>query len=179
MKTFFSIATPRLLCLAFLSTAGLFTAACTKDDPVVNNTPAVDYAVVDENLIKKYLADNAITTAQRQPSGLYFVPVTTNSTAPQALPGNTVSVLYTGYLLDANRTIFDASSRNGNKPLSFILGRGQVIPGFDAGIALMHKGDKAQLIIPSALAYGERGASTAIPPNAVIRFEVELVDVQP
>lgn len=179
MKTSFSALTPRLLCLAFLSTASLFTASCTKDAPVAS-TPAVDYTVVDENLIKKYLTDNAITNAERQPSGLYFVPVTTNPNAMRPLAGNTVSVLYTGYLLDANRTVFDASSRNGNKPLSFVLGRGQVIPGFDAGIALMHKGDKAQLIIPSALAYGERGAAgSSIPPNAVIRFEVELVDVQP
>ena len=53
-----------------------------------------------------------------------------------------------------------------------------MIPGFDNGIALMHKGDKAQLLIPSGQAYGARGAGTSIPPNAVLRCEVELVDVQ-
>ena len=177
MKIIHSDSVRRLLLLALLGSATLVATSCKKDEPVAS-TPGQDYTVIDEGLIKKYLADNAIITAQRQPSGLYFVPVTTNATARQALAGNTVSVLYTGYLLDANRTVFDASSRNGNKPLTFVLGRGQVIPGFDNGIALMHKGDKAQLLIPSGQAYGERGAGTSIPPNAVLRFEVELVDVQ-
>ena len=63
-------------------------------------------------------------------------------------------------------------------PSPYILGRGQVIPGFDNGIALMHEGDKAQLLIPSGQAYGERGGGASIPPNAVLRFGVELVDVQ-
>ena len=158
------------LVLLWLLTAGLLTTACKKD-----NETTADYTAVDDAAIKKYLADNSITTAQKQTSGLYYVPVTTNATATPAAAGKVVSVLYTGKLLDG--TVFDASSRHNNLPISFTLGAGQVIQGFDEGIALMHVGDKAVLLIPSGLAYGPAGSSPAIPANAVIRFEVELVDV--
>lgn len=136
----------------------------------------VDYGPIDDALIQKYLADNKITTAQKQASGLYYVPITTNATAPLATKGQTASVLYTGKLLDG--TVFDASSLHGNTPYSFILGNGQVIAGWDEGIALMHKGDKGQLLIPSALGYGPTGSGTAVPANSVLRFDVELVDVK-
>ena len=136
----------------------------------------VDYAPIDDALIQKYLTDNKITTAQKQASGLYYVPITTNASLPLATKGQTVSVLYTGKLLDG--TVFDASSLHNNTPYAFILGNGQAIPGWDEGIALMHKGDKGQLLIPSALGYGPAGSGTAIPPNSVLRFDVELVDVK-
>jgi FKBP-type peptidyl-prolyl cis-trans isomerase len=158
------------LVLLWLLTAGLLTTACKKDD-----TTPVDYTAVDDAAIKKYLADNTITTAQKQTSGLYYVPVTANPTGAPAAAGKVVSVLYTGKLL--NGTVFDASSMHNNLPISFTLGSGQVIPGFDEGIALMHVGEKAVLLIPSAQAYGPSGSGSAIPPNSVIRFEVELVDV--
>lgn len=165
----------RPLLLALLTAAGLLTTACLKDDstssaPVTAVTPAVDEAI-----IQKYVAAKSLTGAQRQPSGLYFVPVTTNTAAAQAKAGNTVSVLYTGQLLDG--TVFDASSRNGNTPYTFLLGAGKVIPGWDEGIALMHKGDKATLLIPSALGYGA-SSNGNIPANSVLRFDVELVDVR-
>lgn len=165
----------RPLLLVLLTAAGLLTTSCLKDDstssaPVTAVTPAVDEAI-----IQKYVAAKGLTGAQRQPSGLYFVPVTTNAAAAQAKAGNTVSVLYTGQLLDG--TVFDASSRNGNTPITFTLGTGQVIKGWDEGIALMHKGEKSTLLIPSALAYGAAGRGS-IPPNAVLRFDVELVDVR-
>ncbi|MGI4870271.1 MAG: FKBP-type peptidyl-prolyl cis-trans isomerase [Janthinobacterium lividum] len=115
-------------------------------------------------------------TAQKQSSGLYYVPVTTNASGTPAVAGKTVSVLYTGTLLDG--TVFDASSKNGNKPFDFVLGAGQVIKGWDQGIALMHKGEKAVLLIPSALGYGASGAGSAIPPNTVIKFDVEVTDVK-
>ncbi len=156
--------------LLWLLTASLLTTACKKDDE-----PAADYTAVDDAAIKKYLADNSITTAQKQTSGLYFVPVTTNATATPAAVGKVASVLYTGKLLDG--TVFDASSQHNNVPFSYTVGAGQVIPGFDEGVSLMHVGDKAVLLIPSRLAYGASGSSSAIPANSVIRFEVELVDV--
>ena len=87
-----------------------------------------------------------------------------------------MSVLYTGKLLDGK--VFDASSRNGNRPFTFPLGQGKVIQGWDEGIALLRKGEKGILLIPSALGYGARGAGSDIPPNAVRYFDVELVDVQ-
>lgn len=137
----------------------------------------LNFALTDAAIITKYVADNSITSAQKQASGLYFAPTATNPTGVQATAGKMVSVLYTGRLL--NGTVFDASSQHNNVPISFVLGRRQVIAGWDEGIALMRKGEKATLLIPSALAYGPTGAGNgAIPANAVLRFEVELVDVQ-
>lgn len=135
-----------------------------------------NYAVTDDALIQKYIADNKITGAQKQASGLYYVPVVANATGTPATAGKTVSVLYTGKLLDGST--FDASSQHGNTPLSFTLGAKQVIAGWDEGIALMRKGEKATLLIPSALAYGSSSPGTAIPANSVLRFDVELTDVQ-
>jgi peptidylprolyl isomerase len=135
-----------------------------------------NFAATDDALIQKYLAANSITNAQKQASGLYYVPVVANATGTQAVAGKTVSVLYTGKLLDGST--FDASSQRGNTPFSFTLGAKQVIPGWDEGIALMRKGEKATLLIPSAQAYGPNSPSTAIPANSVLRFDVELTDVQ-
>ena len=87
--------------------------------------------------------------------------------------GQTVSVHYKGSLLDG--TVFDSSFKR-NQPIDFALGVGQVIPGWDEGIALLNKGAKATLIIPSDLAYGASGAGGVIPPNATLKFEVELVN---
>ena len=165
MKKSFWAGSFRLLLLVTLGLAGLLTTAC-KDK---------NYVEIDEKLIQKHLNDNQISSTQRQGSGLYYVPVTTAPSAARAVAGKTVSVLYTGKLLDG--TVFDASSRRGNQPIDFTLGRGQVIQGWDEGIALMRKGEKSILLIPSALGYGAQGAGS-IPPNAVLRFEVELVDVR-
>jgi peptidylprolyl isomerase len=90
--------------------------------------------------------------------------------------GDLVKVHYTGTLEDGTK--FD-SSYDRNEPIQFPLGRGQVIPGWDEGIALLHVGDKAKLVIPADLAYGASGAGGVIPPNATLIFEVELVAVEP
>ncbi|WP_420795814.1 FKBP-type peptidyl-prolyl cis-trans isomerase [Ectothiorhodospira magna] len=87
-----------------------------------------------------------------------------------------VQVHYTGWLEDG--TAFDSSHDRG-EPLSLILGQGQVIPGWEMGLVGMQAGGKRELIIPPRLAYGERGAGQVIPPNATLRFEVELVTVAP
>jgi FKBP-type peptidyl-prolyl cis-trans isomerase len=135
-----------------------------------------NFAATDDAIITQYLTSAAITTAQKQASGLYYVPVTANPTGIQATAGKTISVLYTGRLM--NGTVFDATSQRGNKPFDFLLGSGSVIKGWDEGIALMRKGEKAILLIPSALAYGPSSPSTTIPANSVLRFEVEVVDVK-
>ncbi|NML64583.1 FKBP-type peptidyl-prolyl cis-trans isomerase [Hymenobacter sp. RP-2-7] len=136
----------------------------------------LNFAATDDALIQQYITANNITGAQKQASGLYYVPVVANAAGTPAAAGKTVSVLYTGKLLDGST--FDASSQHGNTPLTFTLGAKQVIAGWDEGIALMRKGEKATLLIPSAQAYGPSGAGTAIPPNAVLRFDVELTDVK-
>ena len=169
----FSAVALRILFLALPATAALTMSACKKDTTTASGFQ--DYAAIDEDIIKKYIADNKITNAQRQASGLYFVPLTTEPNAVQAVKGKTVSVIYTGQFM--NGTVFDASSKNGNTPFSFLLGNGNVIKGWDEGIALMRKGEKALLLIPSALAYGPTGRGT-IPANTVLRFQVELVDVK-
>ena len=107
-------------------------------------------------------------------SGLRF-KILENGEGPSAEKGKTVAVHYEGSLL--NGQVFDSSFQR-NQPISFQLGVGQVIPGWDEGIQLLRVGDKARLVIPSELAYGAAGAGGVIPPNATLLFDVELVEVK-
>jgi peptidylprolyl isomerase len=108
-------------------------------------------------------------------SGLkYYDLVQGTGSTPSA--GQTVSVHYTGWLEDG--TQFDSSVDRG-EPFTFVLGQGNVIPGWDEGLSTMKVGGKRQLVIPPELGYGETGAGGVIPANATLIFEVELLDVQP
>lgn len=93
----------------------------------------------------------------------------------QPQKGQTVSVHYKGQLVDG--TVFDSSYKR-NQPIDFSIGMGQVIRGWDEGIALLKEGDKARFVIPSDLAYGNQGAGGVIPPGATLIFDVELVGVK-
>ena len=102
-------------------------------------------------------------------------------TGAEAKAGMKVTVQYTGWLYDDSAkgkrgTKFDSSYDSG-MPFSFVLGAGNVIEGWDKGVAGMHVGGKRTLLIPAALGYGARGAGGDIPPNASLVFDVELLDV--
>ncbi len=104
------------------------------------------------------------------------VMLTKRGSGLRARAGQTVTVHYTGTL--TNGVKFD-SSRDRNEPISFPLGAGRVIKGWDEGIARLRVGDQAILVIPPALGYGERGAGGGlIPPDATLIFIVELVDIK-
>ncbi|MFN9173845.1 MAG: FKBP-type peptidyl-prolyl cis-trans isomerase [Synechocystis sp.] len=115
-------------------------------------------------------AENLVTT----PSGLQYIDEVVGD-GPSPEKGQKVVVHYTGKL--TNGTKFD-SSLDRNQPFSFKIGVGQVIKGWDEGVATMKVGGKRKLIIPADLAYGSRGAGGVIPPNAVLEFDVELLDIK-
>jgi FKBP-type peptidyl-prolyl cis-trans isomerase FkpA len=103
-------------------------------------------------------------------------------TGAEAVAGRTVVVHYTGWLYDPaladhKGTKFD-SSRDRNEPFAFSLGAGQVITGWDQGVAGMKVGGQRTLTIPPDMGYGARGAGGVIPPNATLLFDVELLDVK-
>ena len=123
-------------------------------------------------LMQKYLKSNNITTKPLA-SGLIYIE-SKKGTGARAAKGKSVSVHYTGKLLNGN--VFDSSI--GKKPFDFVLGQGQVIPGWDEGVALMSVGGKAKLIIPSNLAYGAQAMGDKLPAYSTLVFEVELLGVK-
>jgi peptidyl-prolyl cis-trans isomerase A (cyclophilin A) len=111
---------------------------------------------------------------EKTASGLRYKILEKGNGKP-AQKGKKVAVHYKGALVDGS--VFDSSFKR-NQPIEFTLGVGQVIEGWDEGIALLQEGDKAKFVIPSTLGYGSRGAGGVIPPNATLVFDVELVAVK-
>tara|TARA_R110002050_G_scaffold19533_5_gene56172 strand:- start:1 stop:933 length:933 start_codon:yes stop_codon:yes gene_type:complete len=107
-------------------------------------------------------------------SGLLY-KIIQKGNGKKAEKGKSVSVHYKGALINGSE--FDSSYKR-KKPIEFEVGMGQVISGWDEGLQLLQVGDKARFVIPSHLAYGERGAGGVIPPNATLIFDVELMDVK-
>ncbi|SMO59285.1 FKBP-type peptidyl-prolyl cis-trans isomerase [Solitalea koreensis] len=134
---------------------------------------AAKLKLTQDNAIAKYAAAHKLKLLTT-PSGLRYA-ITLKSlkgTTPKA--GDTVKVHYTGKFLDDKK--FDASYDR-NEPIEFPLGQKYVIAGWDEGLRFVKKGEKAVLVIPSALAYGERGRP-GIPENSVLVFNIEMVDIK-
>jgi len=147
---------------------------------------AKELVAEEAKIIEKYVAENGLN-ANKTESGLYYV-IEQEGTGDAITPGTTMYVHYAGYLLDG--TLFDTSLENLAKennifnanrpydPLPVNVGMGQVIPGWDEGLLLLKNGSKGKFLIPSPLAYGENGAGGLIGPNAILVFDVEVMDVQ-
>ena len=143
--------------LVFFASAILFSS-CSKNDPVV-----------DEDIqIENYITNKKLTVTEKTTSGLRYIRVTP-STGAALKAGQTISVKYAGRFLDDSQ--FQASS------FTFQLGGGQVVKGFDEGIAKMKVGEQATLIFPSSIGYGASG-SGPIPANAPLLFNIEVVSAK-
>lgn len=121
-----------------------------------------------------YKKKNNITQTEKTKTGLEYV-IKTKGTGVQPMPGDTVTVDYTGKFLDGK--VFDASASHGGEPFKFVVGMGQVIPGWDEGLLLLNEGSEATFIIPSDLAYGEQGSPPTIPGSTPLAFDLKLVKV--
>lgn len=111
--------------------------------------------------------------AKKAPEGFYY-KVSQKGTGPVPTPGQKITCHYTLRLLDGKKI---DSSLDRNDPLSFVVGQGQVIKGWDLGMLLFNKNTKAQLVIPPELGYGANGAGGVIPPNAYLVFDVEIISI--
>ena len=138
---------------------------------------AAKQTVQDEALIQAYIKKNKLTAKAKKTVGGTWYVITARGKGALPKAGQTVSVKYRGTVLATGKE-FDSTARHGDAPFDFVLGQGQVIKGWDQGLAVLPQGSKAILLIPSGLGYAERGAGGDIPPNAVLRFDVELVSVK-
>ena len=151
------------------STASTTTTASSTDTTTPSSPPSTatssDPTMINGKKVK-------FTTT---PSGLKYYDMKVG-TGPHPKVGQTISVQYTGTLLDGTK--FDSSYDHGGQPIDFPIGMGQVIKGWDEGVPTMKVGGKRRLIIPGDLAYGANPPTPLIPPNATLVFDIELVGVK-
>ncbi|MEA5534376.1 FKBP-type peptidyl-prolyl cis-trans isomerase [Crocosphaera sp. XPORK-15E] len=149
-------------------------AATLKGELTENITQITPETLLTLNITNKELTKMDLENTVETPSGLKYVEVKEGDGASPTT-GKTVTVHYTGTLENGKK--FD-SSRDRGQPFSFKIGVGQVIKGWDEGVASMKVGGRRTLIIPADLGYGARGAGGVIPPNATLIFDVELLEVK-
>ncbi|MFB3923905.1 MAG: FKBP-type peptidyl-prolyl cis-trans isomerase [Terriglobia bacterium] len=173
----------RKVILAIVVLGVLALAACSsttqQEKPAAPSEPAAQTAAPTPQEATKEAAETAKPAAPEPtivttPSGLKYQDLAVGK-GPMPKPGSHVMVHYTGWLTNGQK--FD-SSVDRNQPFTFTLGRGEVIKGWDEGVATMHVGGKRKLTIPPGLAYGKAGAGGVIPPNATLIFDVELLGFQ-
>lgn len=165
-----------LISFAIIATCGLFLIVASffgggeKNNAIAaeTNPPAITQTI-NKEIISMDL-EQAVTTE----SGLKYIDIV-EGTGESPQKGQKVTVHYTGTLTDGKK--FD-SSKDRNQPFTFTIGVGQVIKGWDEGVASMKVGGQRTLIIPPDLGYGSRGAGGVIPPNATLLFDVELLGVK-
>jgi len=151
--------------LTFSFIIALLALGCSKDDGVNPSTQRS----IDSQVIQQYLADNNLT-ADSTASGLHYIITDPGSGNAHPELSSTVQVKYKGYL--TNGTVFDQTQPG--QSISFPLNG--VIEGWKEGIRLFTKGGKGVLLVPSYLGYGPGGSGSAIPPNTVLVFDIELID---
>ncbi|MDR3002391.1 MAG: FKBP-type peptidyl-prolyl cis-trans isomerase [Fibromonadaceae bacterium] len=138
---------------------------------VKDSVKAAENLISQNAFLEKNKSEVGVVSTE---SGLQFMLLSEGS-GNTAKDGDTVSVHYTGFLLDGNK--FD-SSLDRQQPLTIVLGEGMLIPGWIEMLRLMKKGDKTRVWVPSSLGYGERGSPPVIPGNSMLVFEMELLDIK-
>lgn len=147
----------------------LFLLAACDTDNVFDEEEQLQ---VDIDLIEAFLAENNLDADTLQPSEMRII-IHQQGSGPNADFGSSVVVHYTGYLLDG--TEFDTTT--GRSPFDVVVGRGDVIRGWDIGLRELNAGSRATFYIPSGLAYGNNRQGI-IPPNSVLIFDIEVVDIR-
>ena len=128
------------------------------------------FSGTEDEQIESYIQSKNLAITEKTPSGLQFIRTSANEAGATLSTGQTVSVKYAGRLLNDKQ--FDAGT------FSFRLGVGQVVGGFDEGIAKLKVGEKGTIIFPSSLGYGSRGAGRDIPGNSPLIFDIEILSAR-